>query len=199
MGQVHAPATFRYLLWGSSNINLDITLRPDILKKECKGFNLSHSPGVKLTQCSPFTSYDQMKIYVKINEIHFKVILMLHLNCRWGVTSTLTLRFGTWEILRESIWKKHASPAGNYIIKVNHGNRRTGCEICLKLTIKTPERRQWCRFGVFIVNFKHTSHLVLLFLLLTLWTCKCQHGSPLPINTSSRSTRERSERFAKIW
>ena len=172
MGQVHAPATFRYLLWGSSNINLDITLRPDILKKECKGFNLSHSPGVKLTQCSPFTSYDQMKIYVKINEIHFKVILMLHLNCRWGVTSTLTLRFGTWEILRESIWKKHVSPAGNYIIKVNHGNRRTGCEICLKLTIKTPERRQWCRFGVFIVNFKHTSHLVLLFLLLTLWTWK---------------------------
>ena len=99
MGQVHAPATFRYLLWGSSNINLDITLSPDLLKKkECKGFNLSHSPGVKLTQCSPFTSYDQMKIYVKINEIHFKVILTLDLNCRWGVTSALTLRFGTWEI-----------------------------------------------------------------------------------------------------
>ena len=34
MGQVHAPATFRYLLWGSSNINLDITLSPDLLKKK---------------------------------------------------------------------------------------------------------------------------------------------------------------------
>ena len=32
------------------------------------------------------------------------------------------------------------------------------CEICSKLTIKTPKRRQWCRFGVFIVNFEHISH-----------------------------------------
>ena len=27
-------------------------------------------------------------------------------------------------------------------------------EICLKLIIKTPERRQWRRYGVFIVNFE---------------------------------------------
>ena len=33
------------------------------------------------------------------------------------------------------------------------------CEICSKLTIKTPKRRQWRRFGVFIVNFEHVSHL----------------------------------------
>ena len=33
------------------------------------------------------------------------------------------------------------------------------CEICSKLTIKIPERRQWRRFGVFIVNFEHNSHL----------------------------------------
>ena len=32
------------------------------------------------------------------------------------------------------------------------------CEICSKLTIKTPKRRQWCRLGVFIVNFEHISH-----------------------------------------
>ena len=42
------------------------------------------------------------------------------------------------------------------------------CEICSKLTIKTPQRRQLHRFGVFIVNFEHISHLVLVFLLLTL-------------------------------
>ena len=36
-----------------------------------------------------------------------------------------------------------------------------------KLTIKSPERRQCCS-GVFIVNFEHTSHLVLVFLFLTL-------------------------------
>ena len=34
-----------------------------------------------------------------------------------------------------------------------------GCEICSKLTIKTPKRRHWRRFGVFTVNFEHISHL----------------------------------------
>ena len=43
-----------------------------------------------------------------------------------------------------------------------------GVKICSKLTIKKPERRQWSRSGVFIVNFEHISHLVLVFLLLTL-------------------------------
>ena len=33
--------------------------------------------------------------------------------------------------------------------------------MCSKLTIKTPERGQWRRSGVFIVNFQDTSHLVL--------------------------------------
>ena len=54
------------------------------------------------------------------------------------------------------------------MFKVNNRNSRTRCEICSKLTIKTPERRQWCRSGIFIVNFEHISHLVLVFLLLTL-------------------------------
>ena len=55
--------------------------------------------------------------------------------------------------------------AGIYLLKVNNKNTRKRCEICSNLTIKTPERRQ-CD-GVFIVNFEHISHLVLLFLLLT--------------------------------
>ena len=58
-------------------------------------------------------------------------------------------------------------PAGNYMSKVNNRNSRTRCEICSKLKIKTPERRQW-HSGVFIVNFEHISLLVLVFLLLTL-------------------------------
>ena len=33
---------------------------------------------------------------------------------------------------------------------------------------KTPERRQWHRSAVFIVDFEHMSHLVLVLLLLTL-------------------------------
>ena len=83
-------------------------------------------------------------------------------------------------------------PAVNYMFKVNKRNTRTRCEICSKLTMKTPELRQnilkvnnkdtrttllsisltlnilWCHSGVFIVNFEDTSHVVLVFLLLTL-------------------------------
>ena len=45
------------------------------------------------------------------------------------------------------------------MFKVNNSNTRTRCEICSELAIKTPERRQWRRFGVFIFNFEHISHL----------------------------------------
>ena len=40
--------------------------------------------------------------------------------------------------------------------------------MCSKLTIKNPEQRHWRRSGVFILNFEYISHLVLLFLLITL-------------------------------
>ena len=33
-------------------------------------------------------------------------------------------------------------------------------EICSKLTMKIPERRQWRRSGIFIVNFEHISQVV---------------------------------------
>ena len=32
-------------------------------------------------------------------------------------------------------------PVSNYMFKVNNRNTRTSCEICSKLTVKTPERR----------------------------------------------------------
>ena len=50
-----------------------------------------------------------------------------------------------------------------YMFKVNNGNTRTMCEICSKLTIKTPERSD-----VFIVNFEQILHTVIMFPLLTL-------------------------------
>ena len=59
-------------------------------------------------------------------------------------------------------------PAGIYLLKVKYRNTRTRCEICSKFTTNTPGRRQWRRSVVFIVNFEHISHLVLVFLLLTL-------------------------------
>ena len=54
------------------------------------------------------------------------------------------------------------------MFKVNNGNITRRREKCLKLTIKTPERRHWRHFSVFIVNLEHMSRLVILLLLLTL-------------------------------
>ena len=51
-------------------------------------------------------------------------------------------------------------PAVNYTFKVNNRNTSIRCEICSKLTIQT----------VFMVNFEHISHFVLVFLLFTLST-----------------------------
>ena len=48
--------------------------------------------------------------------------------------------------------------AGNYMFKVNNRNTRKRREIWLKLTIKTPENRNWRHSGIFIVHLKHISH-----------------------------------------
>ena len=61
-------------------------------------------------------------------------------------------------------WSKYPAI---YMFKVYNRNIRKMCEICSKLKIKTPERRRR-RSGVFIVNFEYISHLLLVFLLLTL-------------------------------
>ena len=57
-----------------------------------------------------------------------------------------------------------------HVNNVNVNNRNTGlsCKISSKLTINTPERSQRRLSGVFIVNFEHISHVVLMFLLLIL-------------------------------
>ena len=67
-----------------------------------------------------------------------------------------------------------------YLLKGNITNTRTRCQICSKLIIKTPERCQWCRSSVFIVNPKHISHLILVFLLLTL-KIKMPAGNVFPV------------------
>ena len=59
-------------------------------------------------------------------------------------------------------------PTGIYLLKVNNRNTSTRCEIFSKLTIKTPKRRHWRRFGVFFVNFEQSSHFVIVLLLITL-------------------------------
>ena len=44
------------------------------------------------------------------------------------------------------------------LITANNRNTRKRSEICSKITINTPERSQWRRSRVFIVNFEHISH-----------------------------------------
>ena len=50
------------------------------------------------------------------------------------------------------------NPINIYLFKFNNRNTRRRCDICSKLTIKTPERRPWRRFGVLllILNKFHT-------------------------------------------
>ena len=52
---------------------------------------------------------------------------------------------------------------GIYLFTVTMETPKTICEICSNLTIKTPERRHWHHSIVFIVNFDHIPHIVLVF------------------------------------
>ena len=49
-----------------------------------------------------------------------------------------------------------------------------GVKYVQSITLKTPERRQWRRSDVFIINFEHLSQLVLMFLMLILGADKCR-------------------------
>ena len=58
-------------------------------------------------------------------------------------------------------------PAKIYLFS-RRSNRitRKRCKTCSKLTIKAPERPQWRRSAVFIVNFEHISDIFLVFIVL---------------------------------
>ena len=59
-------------------------------------------------------------------------------------------------------------PASIYLSKVNNRNTWIMCEICSKLIIKTSERHHSTHCNIFIVDFEQISHVILMFLLLTL-------------------------------
>ena len=89
------------------------------------------------------------------------------------------------------LWK--GQQLSNYMFKVNNRNTRKRCGICSKLTM------QWIRSGVFIVNFKHNSHLALLFLMLTLTSWKVS-GFIVRVEAPTNSKRvEGSEMFYEKW
>ena len=63
------------------------------------------------------------------------------------------------EIKTDQLWKsKFVAQLAN---RVNY--TRVNCEVCSKLTIKTPQQLFWCLY----CQLWHISHLVLVFLLLT--------------------------------
>ena len=124
-------------------------------------------------------SYDPLKISA-IWAIFLKhtIFISIFLRYCWTITeavqiSYLNLYFSNFHVTK-MFWKiclketQYVYLACIYLSNVSNGNPKTRCEICWMLTIKIPERPQWCRSGVFIVNFEHTLHLVLVFLSLTL-------------------------------
>ena len=61
--------------------------------------------------------------------------------------------------LGNDIYAGKNSSTNNYLFIDNNSNTRKTCEICLKLTIKSLQRRS----AVFIVNFERISYLFTLF------------------------------------
>ena len=83
------------------------------------------------------------------------------------------------------------------MLKVNNRSTRRRYEICSKLTIKLPARRQWRRSGIFIVNFEHILHLLLCFYCY-LWVYKCPLGQDLVNFLINSSNSEREANFLSI-
>ena len=62
--------------------------------------------------------------------------------------------FGTHSVQHSSCY-----PTNIYFFKINNRNAIKKCEICSKVTIKTPEQHQRRHSVVFIVNFQDIAHL----------------------------------------
>ena len=60
-------------------------------------------------------------------------------------------KFLVWETIE--YFSRGVISVGYCMFKVNNKNTKTRCKICSKLTTKTPEWRDWRRYGVSIINF----------------------------------------------
>ena len=99
--------------------------------------------------------------YLNLNPL----LLILNTFSMFLILSLMTLRmYFTTGLHWMRIWQIKINL---YLLNGNNRNTRKRCEICEKLTTKTPERCHRNRSGVFTVNFEHISHLFLVFLLLT--------------------------------
>ena len=87
-------------------------------------------------------------------------------------TLSATLRTYRQIVLDYSHLFEFCFQANIYLFKVINRKIRKRCEICSKLTIKSPKRCHWRRSSVFIVNFANISCLFRCFYF-WLWTSYC--------------------------
>ena len=66
--------------------------------------------------------------------------------------------------MQDATWSDYKHKE-QFLVSDNNRNTKKKYEVSLQLTIKTPEGRYQKRYGVFIVDFEHISHLVLLLTL----------------------------------
>ena len=80
----------------------------------------------------------------------------------WVLDTTLLVLFSVY-FLYYYLW-----PNGRLPSRGRKWGIGVECEIWLELVIKTPQRCQWRRFGVFVVCFGHVSRFFVLFPFLAL-------------------------------
>ena len=94
----------------------------------------------------------------------FQVCDILFFTSKLFCNKVISLAFPTNNLFKTNIGEfQFAYTLGKFMFKVNNRSTTIRCEICSKLTIKTPVSS-----SVFIVKSKHISLLVLVVLLLTL-------------------------------
>ena len=78
-------------------------------------------------------------------------------------------------------------PAGTYLFRVNNGNTKTMCEICSKLTIKTPNDVS----DVVLVSLMlslNSFHAFFWCFYCSLWTSKCLLGGKYQFKVNNKVT-----------
>ena len=103
---------------------------------------------------SPGHFFQQINAFIFINWNRFvELFTQIH-----SFSKSSTMGFQKWLPI------KGMFPAGIYFLQsICICFSRAMCEVCSKLTIKTPERREWHLHGVFIINVEQISKMFLVF------------------------------------
>ena len=111
---------------------------------ECGGYTAIHYLKPKrhfkiwIRECLSIFDFIGQKVIINSNKI--TAINSKNLIC----FISIIWRFFYFDDRKEDLGETASS--GNYMFKVNNRNTRTRCEICSKLTIRIPQRRQLRRY-----------------------------------------------------